>query len=96
LKLKLFDESVTGALPVPVRLTVCGLVTASSVNVRAPVTKPIAVGEKVTPRLQVAPADTLVPHVLLATVKPALAATSAMFRLTFWRFVSVTVFDALV
>jgi len=96
LKLRLVGESVTGALPDPVRLTVCGLVMASSVNVSVPVTEPVPVGENVTPTVQLAPAATLVTQVLLATVNPALAATVATFRLTFARLVNVTVFAALV
>ena len=37
-----------GALPVPVRLTICGLFPASSMNVKAPVPSLVAVGENVT------------------------------------------------
>jgi hypothetical protein len=44
--------TVTGALPVPVRLTVWGLFGALSVNVSVPVAAPVAVGEKVTPTVQ--------------------------------------------
>jgi hypothetical protein len=62
-------------LPLPVRLTVCGLFTALSVNVRVPVAAPVAVGENVTPTVHVAPPAILAPQVLLATAKPALAAT---------------------
>jgi hypothetical protein len=67
-------ESVTGALPVPVRLTACGLSGELSLNVNVPAAAPTAVGEKVTPTVQLAPAAILVPHVLLAAVNPALAA----------------------
>jgi hypothetical protein len=66
--------------PVPERVTTCELVTAESVNVRVPVTGPVAVGEKVTPTVQFAPAPMLVPHVLLATVNPVLAVTAAIVR----------------
>ena len=59
--------------PVPERVTTCGPVTAESVNVRVPVTGPVAVGEKVTPIVQVAPAPMLAPQVLLATLNPGLA-----------------------
>jgi hypothetical protein len=74
-KLIELEESVTGALPVPERLTVCGLFGALSVNVNVPVAAPTAAGEKVTPTVQLAPAATLVSHVLLPTANPAVAAT---------------------
>jgi len=66
--------------PLPVRVTTCWLVNAESVNVRAPVTGPVAVGEKVTPIVQLAPAPTLAPQVLLATANPVLAVTAAIVR----------------
>ena len=66
--------------PVPVRVTTCGLVTAESVNVSVPVTAPVAVGEKVTPTVQLAPAPMLAPQVLLATANPVLAVTGAIVR----------------
>jgi hypothetical protein len=40
---------------------------APSVNVNVPVAAPTATGEKMTPTVQVFPAGTLVPQVLLAT-----------------------------
>ena len=70
-------------LPVPVRLTVCGLFAAVSVNVSVPVAVPVAVGENVTPTVQLAPAATLVPQVLLETAKPALAAMLEKLSETF-------------
>src|SRR6202045_1187738 len=85
-------EKVTGAPPVPDRLTVWGLVTALSVNVNVPEAEPTAVGEKVTPTVQLAPAATPAPQVLLATANgpltpltPTLLTVSVVFR----RFVSV-------
>ena len=66
LKLNDVAESVTGATPLPVRLTVCGLVCALSVKVSVPFTVPLAVGEKVTPTLQLAPAASVAPQVLVA------------------------------
>jgi len=47
---------------------------ALSLNVNVPVDEPTAVGEKVTPTVQLFPARTLVPQVLLATANGALAA----------------------
>jgi hypothetical protein len=60
---------------VPERFTTCGLVSALSVKVSAPVAAPATVGENVTPTVQLLPAATLVPHVLLTTLNPELAAT---------------------
>ena len=62
-------------IPVPLRPSVCGLVTALSVRVSVPFTVPAAAGENVTLTVQVAPAARLVPQVLLDTLKLALAAT---------------------
>ena len=47
---------------------------ALSLNVNVPVAEPTAVGEKVTPTVQLFPARTLVPQVLLATRNGPLAA----------------------
>jgi hypothetical protein len=58
---------------VPVRVTVWGLFPALSLKVRVPVAAPVLVGEKVTPTVQLPPAATLAPQVLLAIVNPALA-----------------------
>ena len=66
--------------PVPERVTPCGLVTAESVNVSVPFTVPVAIGEKVTPIVQLAPAAMLVPQVLLATLNPVLALTVVIVR----------------
>ena len=93
---RLLGEMLTAAEPVPARLTVWGLLAASSVNVSVPVRAPTAVGENVTPTVHVAPTASPVPHVLLATVKSPVAAILLKLRDTFWRFVNVTVFAALV
>ena len=52
--------------PVPVSVTVCGLVDALSVMVTAPFRVPVAVGVKVTEMVQVAPAASEVPQLLVA------------------------------
>jgi len=96
LKVSDVADRVTGALPVPVRVTVCGLFRALSVKVSVPVAAPIAVGENVTPTTQLAPAAMLVPQVLLATAKPALATMPLKLSAALARFVSVTVLAALV
>jgi hypothetical protein len=68
-KVRLVGEKVaTGpelVVPVPVRLTVCGLPLALSVIVMVAVLVPDAVGAKVTLIVQLAPADTLEPQVLV-------------------------------
>jgi hypothetical protein len=82
-KLKLLVESVTGAVPFPVRLTVCGLVPASSVNVNEPAAAPGASGLKVTLTVQFAPGAITAAQVVLATANGPDAATLEMFRATF-------------
>ena len=56
----------TGPVPVPlpVRLTVWGLLPALSIMVRVPVRVPVTVGVKVTLMVQLPPAATDVPQVL--------------------------------
>jgi hypothetical protein len=96
LKLKLFEDNVTGALPLPLRFTVCGLVATLSVKVRVPVALPSAVGLNVTPTAQVAPGATAPEQVLLAIANGPDIATPEMFRGTFWAFVRVSVCAELV
>jgi hypothetical protein len=95
-KVRLAGESVTGATPVPERLTVCGLFAALSVNVNVPPAAPKAVGENVTPMVQVAKALMLAPQVLEATAKGPLATTLEKLRGIFSRFVNVRDVIALV
>ena len=98
LKLREVADSVTGAVPVPLRLTVCGLLIALSAKVRVPVAAPSAVGVKVTPTVQVAPAAMPVPHVLLAMANglPAGMEMPVNVSAVLSRLVTVTVFAALV
>jgi len=58
------------SVPVPERLTVCGLPGASCVMVRLPSRVPVAVGLKVTLIVQLAPAATLEPQVLVWAKSP--------------------------
>jgi hypothetical protein len=95
-KFKALEESVTGALPVPVRLTFWGLFTALSVKVSVPVAELVAVGENVTPTMQLAPAARLAAQVLLAIAKAPLIPMLEKVRDTLWRLVRVTVMAALV
>jgi len=95
-KLKLVDERLTtGAVPVPVRLTVCGLPVASSVIVIVPGWLPVAVGVKVTLMVQFAAAATDVPQVLVS-VYCVLAAMLVRLSAAVPVLVSVTVCAALV
>jgi hypothetical protein len=98
LKLKDVADSVTGALPVPLRLTVCGLLMALSAKVSVPVAAPSATGVKVTPTVQVAPAAMPVPQVLLETANGPPAGTEMLVNVStvLRRLVTVTVFAALV
>ncbi len=47
-KFKLVADNVTAELPLPLRLTFCGLFDALSVKVKVPLAEPVAVGVKVT------------------------------------------------
>ena len=60
----------TGALPVPVRLTVCGLPLALSAMLTEAVRAPVAVGVNVTLIVQVPFAATELPQVLVAAKSP--------------------------
>ncbi len=69
---------------------------ALSLNVNVPEAEPTAVGEKVTPTVQLFPVGTLVPHVLLATANGPLAVMLLMLSATARLLVNVTVLAALV
>ena len=69
---------------------------ALSLNVNVPVAEPTVVGEKVTPTVQLFPARTLVPQVLLATANGPLTAMPMLFSVVAWLLVNVTVLAALV
>jgi hypothetical protein len=77
------------ATPVPVRLTVWVAGLALSVMVTAPVLVPAAVGLKVTLRVQLAPAATLEPQVLVWEKSP-LTLMLVIVRLALPVFLSVT------
>ena len=65
-KFPLVGENATvGVVPVPDRVTLCGLLEALSVTTTVPAFVPVAVGVKVTEIVQFAPAATEVPHVLV-------------------------------
>ncbi len=79
----------TGAVPVPVRLTLWVAGRALSLRVTAPVLVPAAVGLKVTLRVQLEPTVRLDPQVWVWEKAP-LAAMLVMVRAAFPDFFSVT------
>jgi hypothetical protein len=83
------ERLIPGALPVPVRAMVSGSPSALSVMVTAPLRVPAAVGVKVTLMVQLAPAVTLPPQVLVWEKSP-LAVMLVMLRPALPVFVSVT------
>ena len=80
----------------PLKETVCGLVSAESVKVRVPVANPDAVGVKVTLTVQVPEAATLVPQVFAETANGPVAVMLVKLSAEVRRLVTVTVFAALV
>ena len=72
------ERLAADAAPVPERLTLCGLPVALSVRVTAAVRVPAAVGLKVTLIVQLAPAATLDPQLLVCAKSLALAPETAM------------------
>jgi hypothetical protein len=84
-KLNANGDTVTGAEPVPLRLTVCGLLAALSVNVSVPLRVPSVVGEKVTLIEHVAPAAMLAPQLLPAMAKsPVVVMLEKLRLLALW------------
>jgi hypothetical protein len=81
--------TVDAATPVPVRLTVWVAGLALSVIVNVPLLEPVAVGLKVTLRVQLPPAATLEPQVLVWEKSP-LAVMLVMLRAALPVFLSVT------
>jgi hypothetical protein len=55
------------AMPVPVRVTVCGLIRPLSVIAMVPLRVPVTVGVNVTLIVQLAPAERLVPQVFVTS-----------------------------
>jgi hypothetical protein len=89
-KVKEVGERLTaGPVPVPVRLTVWVEGLALSVMVRVPVLVPAVVGLKVTLMVQLAPAATLEPQVLVWEKSP-LVLMLLMLRVALPVFLSVT------
>ena len=82
-------------MPVPVRLTVCGLPAALSVMVTAPVRVPVAVGLNVTLIVQLEPAESEVPQVVVDAKSP-LVTMLVMLNNALPVFLRVTFFAPLV
>jgi hypothetical protein len=70
------ERLAAGAVPVPLRLAVCGLPVALSVTLTEAVRLPLAEGVKVTLIVQVAPPATELPQLLLWAKSPALVPVS--------------------
>jgi hypothetical protein len=82
LKVRLAGETVASAsvlVPVPVRLTVCGVVAALLEILRVPLRVSAAVGVKVTLTVQLAPAATELPQLLDSVKSLALVPVTARF-----------------
>lgn len=92
---RLVGFTVSGASPVPVSLTSCGLVLALSLKVSAPVTAPKALGLNVTLTVQLLPAASELPQ-LLVSLKSPLATIEPIDNGPEPEFVSLTDLDALV
>jgi len=85
-------EAAMKAVPVPDRLTVCGLSTLLSLMVKVPVKLPMAPGVKVTVIVQDTPAPTLAPQSFVCE-KCAVVVMLLMFSVVFPVLVSDTVRD---
>ena len=82
----------------PVKLTVCGLPLALSVMARNALSDPESHGVNTTLIVQLAPAATLVPHLVVSAKSPGLVPPMAMLEMlreVLPVFESVTVFAAL-
>jgi len=89
----LLVDSVTEAMPVPVRLAVCGLLELSSFTLRVAMRVPSPPGVKVTLIAQVAPGSTPPAQVLVCEKSEELVpvnVTLPIFRVTLWLLISVT------
>src|SRR5213082_2545082 len=86
---------MNGTTPVPVRVTSWGLPLALSVILSVPVLAPTAVGVNVTLIVQLAPAASALPQLLVWSKSP-LIAIAAIFSVALPALLSVTVSGALV
>jgi hypothetical protein len=72
------------ALPVPVRLELCGLLLALSDTLNVPVVTPTPVGVKITEMLQVAEEVNCVAQVVEETLNSPVVEITMLLRITFW------------
>jgi hypothetical protein len=84
------ERLATGPAPVPVRLTVWVAGLALSAMAKEPLREPLTVGVKVTLRVQLALAATVVPQVLVWEKSP-LAVTLVILRVTLPVLLRVTI-----
>jgi len=77
-KERLVGEMATAFIPVPLRLTVCGLPAALSLIASTPVRVPTTVGVKVTEIEQLRPAARLAPQLLVCEKSPVVAMLAIM------------------
>jgi hypothetical protein len=75
------ERLTTGPVPVPERLTVCGLPLALSVMLTEAVRIPVAEGVKVKLAVQLAPGATELPHVLVREKSAALGPVTRMLAI---------------
>jgi hypothetical protein len=75
------DKLTAAPVPVPVRLTLCGLVKALSVIVKVALRAPIALGVKVTLIAQVVPAAKLEPQVFVSWKSPEFVPVTPMLEM---------------
>jgi hypothetical protein len=73
-----------GALPVPVRLAVCGLLVALSDTLNVPVVTPTAVGVKTTSIVQVADEVKVAVQVVEETLKAPVVEITMFLSSTLW------------
>ena len=88
------DTEIAKSTPVPVRLTVCGLSGALSLNVSVPVLVPNTVGEKATLTAQLAPGAMDVPQLFVWLKSPLVVIAETLIAKS-PVFVSVTCCPAL-
>ena len=82
LKVRLVGERLTpGAVPVPLRLTLCGLLPVLSVMLSKAVRLPVVEGVNNTAIVQCLPAARELAHVLVSAKSLALAPASAMLEM---------------
>lgn len=72
------------ALPVPVRLEVCGLLVAVSLTLNVPAAVPVAVGVNTTLMVQVAEEVNCAAHVVEETLKFPVVEIAMFLRITLW------------